>query len=365
MSVADPHRRRPPAATARAGATSAAFAAFAAFAVAAAVAGCLGAGGSTTLPPAGANNDDGAGQLARASVQIRLGDERSDLEVDRAPAESPRRYSRRSPSPGDWADGSGYGGGDPTFAGSVYGLDSSVGGASYGGFGLVGGGGFGIGGPPLPRRTDGGDGAVLGVVTWRGDRGVAWPAGCPGARVAHAGGATAGAVVYLASAPLRRDRSDDDRTVVERGAIEADRCGLWPAAQVIGPLPGLVDVENGSDQLVRLGTGGRDELTLEPGGRWRVAVSDASLVRIDADQRSPAWLLGLTHDYHTVTDDLGRFVLDGVPAGTYDLVVWSPPLVRGLAGDQPVWTEPTTVRRRITVGATGTVRLSIALDPAP
>ncbi len=354
MSSAQPRRRWPTAPTSRA----------AAFALATAVAGCLGAGSSTTLPAAGAHDDDGAGQLARASIQIRLGDDCSDLAVDPAPSEPVRRYTHRSPSAGGWHDGSGDGG-DPAYAGSVYGLDASVGGGTYGGFGMLGGT-FGIAGPPAPTGTDGGDGAVLGVVTWRGDRGVVWPPGCPGTRVAHAGGATAGAVVYLASAPLRRDRSDDDdRMTVERGAIVADRCALWPAVQVIGPLPGLVDVENGSDQVLRLGAGGRTALTLEPGGRWRVPVSDTALVRIDAEQRAPAWLVGLTHDYHTVTDDLGRFALDGVPAGTYELVVWSPPLVRALDGDRPVWTEPTTVRRRITVGTTGTVRLAIALDPAP
>lgn len=328
------------------------------------IAGCLGPRGDVPLPAAGAHDDDGAGQLARASVQIRLDETTADLDAElvRTRAAAARYYARGSRASA-WG-GSAYAGFDPTLGGSVYGLDSSGGGMMYGfAFGRSG---FGIGGPAMPAYTDGGDAAIVGAVTWRGDRGVPWPAGCAGARVARAGGAVAGAVVFLANAPRRGERYDEDRWSSGRGAISADACALWPAAQVVGPTPGVVDLENGGPDALRFGLGGGAlDLALEPGARWRVPMTEAQIVRVDADRRGPAWVLGQPHDYHTVTDELGRFSLDEVPAGTYELVVWYPPLVRALDGERPVWTEPTTVRRRVTVGATGTVRAAFALDPAP
>jgi len=37
-----------------------------------------------------------------------------------------------------------------------------------------------------------------------------------------------------------------------------------------------------------------------------------------------AWLLVIDHPYACITDDAGRFTLSGVPAGTYELVLWMP-----------------------------------------
>ena len=326
-------------------------------ALAVAIAGCVGPRGDATLPAAGRADDDGAGQLAQASVQIRLGDGATDLDVER------ERERERSGGPRRYRRG-GFEDSDAAYAGTVYGLETSVGGSRYG-LGGMGRVGFGIVGPMLPPRTDGGDSALIGLVTWRGDRGVVWPAGCTEARVAHAGGAAAGAVVYLVNAPLRRERGDDDRWTTARGAIEADRCALWPAAQAIGPVPAIVDVETGGDGALTLAVTGRKPVPLDPGGRAKVGIDADGLIRVDADGRAPAWIISQPHDYHTVTDAHGRFVLDGVPAGAYELVVWFPPMVRALDGGQPVWTEPTVVRRRVTVGEGESVRLGFALDPAP
>lgn len=334
-------------------------------ALALALGGCLGPRRAAPLPAAGAQDDDGAGQLAQASVQIQLGDGARDLDLER---DRRRGGFRRAPRWSEWSGGAAYGGLDPSLGGSVYGLDASAGGLGYGvTFGLGhGSGGFGVRGPAMPELTSGGEAGIVGVVTWRADRGVEWPAGCAGARVARAGGAAAGAVVFLASAPRRAERYDDEQWLAVRGAIDADGCALWPAAQAIGPTPAMIDLENGSGEPLRLALGGpQRSVVLEPGARTRMQLDQAEVVRIDADRRAPAWLLGQAHDYHTVTDPLGRFALAEVPAGTYELVVWYPPVARSVEGDRPAWTEPTVLRRRVTVGATGTVRLSLALDPAP
>lgn len=310
---------------------------------------------SHRLPPAGSIDDrtggadDGAGQLAQASVQIRLGD---GLDEPAAGSDSrdTRRYYFRERRDEAW------------FSGSVYGLDASMGGG-YGGFAVATP--FGVLDGAAPPPYDRGDAALVGQVTWRAGRGVPWPAGCEG-RVARAGAPAAGVVVYLAQANRRTDEDDDGRWSTTRGAVVADRCGLWPAAQSVGPVPAVIDVENAGPSSLVLGRGtSGGELTLEPGARWSFGVAEPALVRLDADDRAPAWILGQLHDFHTVTDDLGRFALDGVPAGTYELVVWSPPLVRALDGERPQWTEPTTAVQRVTVGATGTARVTVALDPAP
>src|SRR5688572_656985 len=61
-----------------------------------AIAGCVGPRGTAPLPVAGHRDDDGAGQLAQASVQIRLGEGVTDaeLERERLRGAAARRYAR-------------------------------------------------------------------------------------------------------------------------------------------------------------------------------------------------------------------------------------------------------------------------------
>jgi hypothetical protein len=67
------------------------------------------------------------------------------------------------------------------------------------------------------------------------------------------------------------------------------------------------------------------------------------IVRVFCDIHShmSAFILVFAHRYFTVTDEDGRFRLDGVPPGTYTVAVWN----ETIRGDQP--------RKTVTIGEAG------------
>jgi plastocyanin len=84
-------------------------------------------------------------------------------------------------------------------------------------------------------------------------------------------------------------------------------------------------------------------------GRYAVGRSKAvrferpGVVRVFCDIHShmTAFILVFAHRYFAVTDEEGRYRLDGVPPGTYNLIVWN----ETIHGDWP--------RRPITIGGDG------------
>ncbi len=309
------------------------------------------------LAPAGTSRDDGTGQLARASVRLRH-DGIDEPRPVRAPADRGHLDDLGGLDGLDGLDGLGLGG--LTYGGLGYG------GVTYGGWGL----GF------SPRRTAPpayqgvtvtGGGSIEGAVRWRSGGGVAWPPGCAVARVARAGTPVAGAVVYLEG--VRSGRAVPFAMGAARtgGVAVATACAIVPTTQVAGPLPVVLLVENADRERVRLHherPGGVTTLTLDPGGRASLAVERAGETRLWDGARAPAWVLAQPHPYQVVTGDDGRFALDEVPAGTWELVVWYPPLVVALGADGPVWGPPTVERRRVTVPRSTTVRVAAELTPA-
>lgn len=310
-----------------------------------------GAPGDPPLAPAGRHDDDGAGILARSSARLILTG--ADDESERYPTED--RYERAY----DY---------DPlAYAGFGYG-NFGYGGFGYGAFSYGGLGFGGFGGSPYARfdrtgydpRQAGDPGAIEGVVTWRADAGVAWPADCPLARVARAGAPAAGAVVYL-------DRVDNGRAFERTGGVlTATACGLAPAVQVVGPVPADVTVDNAAPRVARLaaGTGAAREVAeLDPGGRLSLPVDRAGIVAVELTGGAPAWIIGQAHPYYTVTDAAGRFALDLVPHGTHTLVIWSPPVVTAVTADGPQWSAPIVERRTIVVPRQGVVTVQSSLTP--
>ena len=78
------------------------------------------------------------------------------------------------------------------------------------------------------------------------------------------------------------------------------------------------------------------------------------------------------HPYYAVTDESGRFQFTDVPAGTYQIVAWHEGW--GLAGreqaydvltehsvERPVFTEPKTWEKSVTVGPNGTANVEFVL----
>jgi hypothetical protein len=280
------------------------------------IAGCSAGARPPGRPPAGSPDDDGTGQLARASAQLELGADRS----------------RPRPARDDGTGGTTYGG--------------------YGGTGYEGGIGF----LPLPaRRSDyvGGDvaggGAIEGVVRWPRP---------PAGRVRRrSSGEVEGALVYLVQIARGRPFAGaaTGRVLGVGGLIEARAGALWPALQVVAPAPAAITVSNaGAERVVLVGTGELAFRAVLGSGDRRTVPAGAGVTRVvDDDGRlAPAWIVGLGHPYHALTDAGGRFRLDHVPPGRYRLEVWHPPV----AGAAPV-----VVRRAVVVAAAGTARIVVDL----
>jgi hypothetical protein len=75
------------------------------------------------------------------------------------------------------------------------------------------------------------------------------------------------------------------------------------------------------------------------GQKMQRRVREPGLVKMlcDVHPWELAWILSLDHPYHTVTDEKGAFVLEGVPPGRYTLALWHEKLGRRT---QPVEVTP-------------------------
>ena len=65
------------------------------------------------------------------------------------------------------------------------------------------------------------------------------------------------------------------------------------------------------------------------------------------------------HAYYALTDDAGRYRLDELPPGTYEVTIWQAPLPD--AGKVLTYGPPVVVKRSVTVRAVRTSRLDVAL----
>jgi hypothetical protein len=306
------------------------------------------------LGPAGSRWDDGTGQLASASVKLRV-----EGSGDDDPDGRDERYERRRV---EVRSGRGYGG--MGYGGFGYG------GAGYGGYGAFAGIGYG---PPPPQpptynQTAVVDaGAVEGHVRWKSGGGVAWPEGCAAARVAHGGAAVGGAVVYLDGVRAGRTIPYAMALVKTGGVAEVTDCAIVPAVQLAGPLPVPLLIENRDRKPARVHherPGGVTTVELDPGGRASFALERPGASQLRDGVRAPAWVIAQAHPYYTITGDDGRFVLDEVPPGNHELVIWYPPLVSSSGPDGPRWSGPTVERRKLTVGKGALATVDAEITPS-
>jgi hypothetical protein len=283
-----------------------------------AVAACRSAP-APALPAAGDERDDGAGMLARASIQLDLGAEGS------AGLDDSSHRRRRD--------------------------DDEFGGTSYAGWR-----------PPTltpaphaPRYTVtlfGLDGSIEGVVTWPG---TAPHSACSGLRI-NADHAVQGAAVYIEHVTYGRPFPSYVQTVQVGGTLVKRGCALAPAVQVVSPAPATLEIR-GDETAARLRVApvGSDGTTidLQAGGAAMVEIA-AGVTKLQGEDTAlgAAWVIGVETPYAAMTDDDGHFRIDQLPEGVYDVTILSAPSMIG--------TTPMTARRRVRVGA-GTTKLSVAL----
>jgi hypothetical protein len=319
---------------------------------------------TTKLAAAGTNADDGSGLLAKASVKFLTSEDEGGFEPEQ----------QRT---GGYYDGY-YGGYYNSF--------------TYGGFG---GDGYGesflyAGYQPYmqyqtPSRTPeygvvyatADAGGIEGTVTW--PKPPAHPATFAGpgscgtldndSVVLGAGNTVVGAVVYLEKIVTGRGAPFGSKPLFVGGTLEQRGCRLMPRVQIAGPLPAQLVISNDDDlrttlAVTKLGDGGaRVEYPLEPGGSKSMGVMSAGVTKIEdtAAGLAPAWVISANHPYFTLTDDQGRFRIDDVIAGDYNLIVWQAPVITGVVNGAVQYGEPVVVTKKVTVKKVTATKLKIDL----
>jgi hypothetical protein len=200
-----------------------------------------------------------------------------------------------------------------------------------------------------------------------------------------------GVIVYIEKIEVGRATPYYTRPASVGGVLAKHSCTLSPAVQIVAPLPGSIEIHGDATkakikitpppvtkdskpiEMIDPDTGelttaapkSRDPKTqeMEEGGLIIAEVQDG-VTRVDGDdgKLGAAWVLGLDTPYFAITDDSGRYRIDELAAGTYDVTFWQPPIAS--VGRDGNWTysAPIVTKRKVTVGSK-TAQLSVTLSP--
>lgn len=231
----------------------------------------------TPLAVAGSDKDDGHGELAQASTQF-MTSEHEGLEA----------------------------------------MPPGIGGATYGGAAYAG---YVV--PPwsvtppararsyrqLPNLT----GAIEGTVALTPTPTPAPAPNCGAPRVA---------LVYIEDVQTGRVLPTENRLPSTGGTLTKRGCTLAPAVQIVTPLPAALAIHgDAKPATVRISD---KRFELQAAGRIALQLA-AGETRVELEGGGTAWILAIETPYYTITDDRGRFRLDELAAGTYEVTVWQPP----------------------------------------
>jgi hypothetical protein len=312
----------------------------------AAVAAC-GGHAQPAVNKAGDQQDDGAGELAKASIQLSLGGaERGGLFAH----EAHRQY-----------------GGD-AYGGSMYGGDP-YGGASYAGWTIPQ---WTYAAPnrlPHYNVASGLTGALDGLVTWTGAAPGKLATACgsidnPSLRVGR-DKALRGVIVYIEKVSIGRAAPYYGRPASVGGVVAKHGCALLPVAQILTPLPASVAIHGDGGRArvrVTIGAAAPKSYELQEGGVVPVEVKPG-LTQIEGEdgKLAAAWVLALDTPYYAITDDAGRFRIDELASGTYDVAFWQAPIATANADGVLAYGAPMIVHRSVRIDAGKTAKLNVAL----
>lgn len=293
---------------------------------------------SKVKDPQCSDKDDGAGVLANASSRLLSGD---GNETDPM---APRK-KKRTPE------------------------EDEYGGADYAGYVVPG-----WTPPPSVHRTyprhaqvAGLAGAIEGTITWRGALPPKRSTTCgpiDALRIAEDRGLP-DTLIVIENVKTGRQMPSEGRSATVGGALVKRGCQLYPTAQIVTPLPAALDVAGDRDptrlRVTTQPSTPEHTYSLQEGGRVAFTVA-LGITRIEAVDGSlgAAFVLGSDAPYYAVTDDHGRFRIDELAPGTYDVTIWHAPLPD--TGTGPLhYGEPLVEHRNVTVAGTKPSRLDVAI----
>ncbi|CAN5917425.1 hypothetical protein BH11MYX3_BH11MYX3_47720 [soil metagenome] len=317
--------------------------------------GAIACGGPSQQQPiyaAGTERDEGHGLLARASSRM-LTSADSDAEPLPQRTKVPRRY-------------------DPRYGGDEYG------GAEYGG-GAYGGATYATYNPPpwgypsvnrMPhyQQQAGLSAAVEGTISWRGAiPKLTTPCGTIDPLAISRERGVSGILVYIEKFNVGRalpNTMGEQRPSLVGGLVVKRGCMFAPITQVVNPLPAQLAIHGDGvrTRLRVIAPGGvPKDSELEEAGRIALQLKPG-VTRVEAEDGSlgAAWVVGVDTPYFAMTDETGRFRIDELAPGTYELTVWQPPIPTLSAG-KLVYGPPVIVRRSVRVDAAKTSRVDIGL----
>jgi hypothetical protein len=333
--------------------------------VAGTIAGVIACGSRRgPLSKAGDDRDEGGGELASASLGLMIGED----EPGAAVAEDGRRGARRYEDV--TLQGAGAYGGDP-YGGSAYG------GATYAGWVVPQWRGIPRSSVPSHVTLQGLSAAIEGTVTWSGPPPRALGSACgplahPTLRVASDRG-LGGVLVFIEKVTVGRPiAGQGGRVTTVGGTVTKRGCTLVPAAQILPTLPAGLSI-HGDAQRAKLRISRERATTtheLQEGGLVQLEAR-SGITRVEAadGKLSPAWVIGVDTPYYAVTDDAGRYRIDELAPGTYEVTFWQAPIMTTRADGTFEHGPPIVVRRSVTVTAAHrppgkAAQLSVALSLA-
>ena len=302
------------------------------------------------LYAAGTDRDDGAGLLARASSTLMTDEETTALP---ARTSTPRRYEDR------------YGG--EAYGGDAYG-GSPYGGATYATYAPPPWGYPSVNRMPHYQQQAGLTAAIEGTIAWRGAvPKVTSSCGTIDPIAVGAERGVGGALVFIEKFTVGRvlpSAMGDQRPSLVGGVVVKRGCVLAPTMQVVNPLPAQLAIHGDATRTrIAITVPGTVAKPIELQEAGRVALQlKAGVTRIEAEDGSlgAAWVVGIDTPYFAVTDDAGRFRIDELAPGTYDVTILRPPVPTTVAG-KLVYAAPVAMHRSVRVDAAKTARLDVSL----
>ncbi len=298
------------------------------------------------LRRAGDRTDDGTGQLAQASTDLRqlvVEPIASDAQPEqRDPGNRRRLDDGRNP----WAT-------------------DGTGGVTYGNYQTPQ---LRAGAVVAPRyRVVDGDaakvtGTIVGTVRWLGAPPTPLVTACRAQVVVRRGpGEVLGGVVVSIDAPAQVFRDMVPSMEFEQ-RMDRVGCVMQPQLLVMRPV-GETWLGNDESATPFIVDGAATTaVTLAPFAATLVSPT-AELLTISSSGVVPGFVRVMDTPLLSITDDKGRFVLEHVVPGSYQVRFWHPPIVEQVAG-QLRWGRPLEVRRQVTVRAGTVVEVTVALGRA-